>query len=1235
MSLHSGWFVVSMLLLVTCGGCAAAQMADPTARARVPADGKITITDYGYRDWGPELVNYTVDPAHVSAETLSLVDASGKSVPFQIDGDTLSFVASVPKGGTATWALRPDKTPHAPDRMLTSTAQGASLVVKNELLSLEMPAPGTKTFSPPADAAVATPPILRWAGADGAWIGGARFATPRKIASQAFRIVRQGPAVVEYEARYTFAPKGEYVWRVRLSPGMPVAVVTEEFDVGEVTQGEDALVLELHRGWQPQNISWTTGEGEMKLPKVQGMAYNSGYIESKKNAKPAEAPVGGVGLQPAPYPPEKDLLLLEKLFVGGKWGDLKGCVGLWDGDPADVGAGRSIGLVPLSVGSWRRAMSLVAWHKEGTGLLVSLPLSVRYTRWSLETTDDHSPFSSHEHDRGLSPTYGRRVWGLYTGPGIALAQARFGHIGLDRYKDWIVEYPENKAVAKYPGAFFSPDQVAKLSKVLDQHPDAAFLKKWYLLSGKKEDAVAHAKRVIEGLQKPGGEDAWYACGLTNYRKSQFFAYVDMAEDALACPDLPADVRQELRRRLAIFANLFSDPDVCPRGAGCHLGNNNMTINRTLSVTYFAGLLPDHPLYAYWMDSVRVFEKYKYATEMAVDGPNIECPSYSLYSPFRTENITQNVLRNRGLHDFGPELYHARFVTFLSELTMPDPRYKGWRIIPGMGNSCNQVENFWGFSMAAEVDRDAKFAGWLRFVNRLANDNMPLEKGPNYHDHVDATPHAMYYLPYVAENPQPLVTTFFPTYGVAFRSHFNTKSETGLLFRAGMNWGHWDTDALNVILYGKGAPLSPGTGYQYYSGPANEHEAIYHNQLKIGQRDAQEVFGRVDTGVTDYGFGPSADYAVASRFYPSQIFKDGKSANTWNRHVIFLKSPSADGPEYFVMRDTLAGDARPSWWTWMTLDTADLISVDGAAFDPAKTALDKFVPESEFQSLRGQAVEMKTKYGASTWMWFSEPRDVRTRLTFTADNKKETKTILDVPAAAGQDYFYLVYPRRDGDPAPTPKALGPGVMSVKTPESTDTVFLGDAAFDWQKDDIVFTGKAGAVRVFADRVALCLNAGTGKIGYKGCTFEGPGPFERVVMLKDLKPGTQKIEGGYEKKIVTVDLGKGVKVTGEAPLVAALDGEVVRIKVSGRARIVRVTQPPFIVRPQYFIDGQQWMASWTDYPASGWGTYDNSLLIGLSVPAGDHELVVKDLEFEKVWARPFTPLIAGAVVAPKAAK
>jgi hypothetical protein len=76
-----------------------------------------------------------------------------------------------------------------------------------------------------------------------------------------------------------------------------------------------------------------------------------------------------------------------------------------------------------------------------------------------------------------------------------------------------------------------------------------------------------------------------------------------------------------------------------------------------------------------------------------------------------------------------------------------------------------------------------------------------------------------------------------------------------------------------------------------------------------------------------------------------------------------------------------------------------------------------------------------------------------------------------------------------------------------------------------------------------------------------------------------------------------------------------------------MLHVTQPPFIARPQYWIDGQEHMASWTDYPASGWGTYKNTWLIALPVPEGEHELVVKDYVFPPVWARPFTPLIGNA--------
>ena len=279
--------------------------------------------------------------------------------------------------------------------------------------------------------------------------------------------------------------------------------------------------------------------------------------------------------------------------------------------------------------------------------------------------------------------------------------------------------------------------------------------------------------------------------------------------------------------------------------------------------------------------------------------------------------------------------------------------------------------------------------------------------------------------------------------------------------------------------------------------------------------------------------------------------------------------------------------------------------------------------------------MHTQYGASTWCWFSEPRTVRTRMSFqaNADNRvpftppRETKTIIDIPGTTEQGYCCLIYPRQDGTPVPACRMLAPDVMQVKTSESTDTVFLADTPYDWQGDDIIFTGKAGAVRVFADRVALCMNAGSGKIGYRGYVVEGHGPFEQVIPLHELQPGVHALAGGYAKTELTIDLGQGIQVSGEGPFTAELDGEVVKIATAGRARALRITKPSFMTRPMYLIDGRQWMICLTDYPNNGWGSYENTWLAAFSVPEGEHQLTIKQWEFPPCWTRTFEPLIEGA--------
>jgi len=207
-----------------------------------------------------------------------------------------------------------------------------------------------------------------------------------------------------------------------------------------------------------------------------------------------------------------------------------------------------------------------------------------------------------------------------------------------------------------------------------------------------------------------------------------------------------------------------------------------------------------------------------------------------------------------------------------------------------------------------------------------------------------------------------------------------------------------------------------------------------------------------------------------------------------------------------------------------------------------------------------------------------------------------------------------------------------VLKIVTAESTDYVFVSDTPIEFKRDGVEFNGKAGAVRVFKDRVALCLNAGVGRVGYRDCVLTGPGPFEKTVALTGIKSGETKMTGEYEKKWQALDIGEGLSVYGEAPFTAKLDGKTIRIETDGRTRQLFVTKPEWTGWVRYTIDGEQRMACWTDYPASGWGTYKNTRLIALTVPYGKHELVVSDFVYPSVWTRTFTPTIAGAELGTK---
>ena len=1142
--------------------------------------------------------------------------------PFQIDGNLLSFVASVKQGQSKTYALMPSPKDRSAENSTLSVKKTRQFIeAGNEFIAVRFPGEGAKDFGAAgADAAQVPTPMIAWRPTGGTWMGKMRWAMKRKVRSYTLSVVRSGPACFEYEARYRFAPyeagaPGEYVFRARLVPGQPLARITAELDGGRLKRNNaDFLLLDLHSGWTPKRIGYVqqAGETTMRI----GWLDLAKHLEEKKNADYTVGPsVGAEGRPIPPAKPERGLYMLGAIVPAGKWGGLKGGVVLTDDEKNDGAPG--IGVVPLHAGSWRRAMALNCWGKDGQSVTVGLPLDARWVWWQYECSDERSPFSTHEHDEGLKPSYARRQWALCVGNTPQTVQMRFGCIGLDRFKDWITDLPE--ADVTYPRAYLTPEIAEEIKKSLDKHPDRSILSTYYVISGNPQHADKHAKDFLGGFSGP--RPKWSPQGLSHYRQAGQLKRAHLADDALACPELDPELRRKVRKWLALWSYLMSDPDFNPRGAGVHLGNNNMTINRTVALGYFAALLPDHPRYDYWMQRYAEYVRFKLASQTAPDGTWVACPNYQLYGPTRFLDAAVNLLRNTGVADLTPLGYNAAVLRYTANLTMPDGRFDGRRIVPGMGNGSNRVETIFGFGMRAAGTQSY---GFLRKMHRLSVGDGGVARARS-----NSPFYAFNYVPGEPDPNAKLETVFFPTYGVMFRNHFATKNETAMLFRAGINWSHWDTDTLNVILYGKGAPLSPGTGYGYGPGTISADNAIYHNRVKPYKHDMKVAFGRVDTGMRDYGFGPSADYAMAQRYYPPEQGGDGKERR-WRRHVLFLKSNSPAKTSYFVMRDTFPGNPKtdPSWWTWLNLGEADMISVDGKAFDPQTVPHNENPVLAGLPVIKGRALDMKSLFGGNTHIWFAneQPLDFRPRLTFS--DGPGTKTILEGMAGPGNDYFYVVWPRRDEEKPPPCKRLSENCIRITADDSTDYVFISGGPAAFEQEGGIFSGRAGTVRVFKDRVALCLNSGAGRVGYKGHILEGNGPFERVVPLAGLEPGVHKT-GGYEKKRITIDLGNGVSMEGEGPFDASLkDGEV-RIQTDGRARILRIVHDHFFTRPQYYVDGQEWMACWTDWPGSGFGRWKRSCMTALSVPAGRHGLVVGEMRFPPVWERAFTPLIEGVVV------
>ncbi|MCX7933831.1 MAG: hypothetical protein N3A66_01055, partial [Planctomycetota bacterium] len=100
-----GYLFIIVCLAVSTHPKRATVAGETLPSAALPDDKKIVIRDYNWRDWPAAVLHYRLPPGRFKDGPVRVVAGDGQAVPAQINGDTLCFVAALPKGGTATFSL--------------------------------------------------------------------------------------------------------------------------------------------------------------------------------------------------------------------------------------------------------------------------------------------------------------------------------------------------------------------------------------------------------------------------------------------------------------------------------------------------------------------------------------------------------------------------------------------------------------------------------------------------------------------------------------------------------------------------------------------------------------------------------------------------------------------------------------------------------------------------------------------------------------------------------------------------------------------------------------------------------------------------------------------------------------------------------------------------------------------------------------------------------------------------
>jgi hypothetical protein len=1066
------------------------------------------------RDWPRTLVTYPIAlrPGQAWPGRVRLLDEDGQAHPVQLwrvtrhaDGSVasarVSFFAALPRGGRYRFRLVPGRPPRvigAP----TARIAGGFLTLANRVTAIRLRYPGARVFTPPlrpvAEHATARERAGRMEGAGLAfgpiagirlagWVGESHFAAPAagrapRVTGYESRVLERGPLFVEAETIFRFDAGGRYRLSARVLVDDPAVRLDEVVDLGETSPPAAPLELVISlastrrapRGWSPDAAFLFAPRRLERDPGLEAALRGHG-IEPRDASVVVRGETRGV--------------VVTELASHEPWGAWAHYAGLVR--TAELAASPRapfLAIVPMHAGTWRGAHAVA---RPRPRIVAYGPGDVAL-RWPLQP-EPHPQHVLHtgEPDPEFSRTGLRRLWALVAGPfqyhdGLAALRGSEGFVTLDDYKDWILEWSDDTRLAR--------DAPLRDADLREPGPLWHLAQAWTVAADRDRMWVSH------------------------YRQAEPTEWTGRVRARLADPALPAVERGRLRSALAALCHLLTEPDFNTRGSMGHQGNPNMPLNRFFALPFAAALIPDHPLYARWMDLAAEYVRYELARNVAPGGAWSELVTYF---PAGGPTLIHGALvaESTGRLDPATRAQVVGLAGFtLRLLTPPDPRF-GVRLLPGFGHEGNVVFNHWLPAAALARPRDPETAALFAWA--WQEQGRPF--GGQHDNGFSALTRAEAELATRAAADaarRALPSAWLPGFGAVLRAHPGTPGETYLAYRQGYHISHSDANQGDFVLYGRGAPLVAGSLLPYPFHQDDSYQRLYrdwgwHSRVRIGRRgdDGGWPGGGALSGVHAHFFDGRLDYLRGVGDWPAPAGAGG--LRRWTRQILFPKAGRPEGPSYFLLRDAIrtpSGEpVRPPetwWWDLRTPGRADRVASAPAGFtyrSPWRAILDvRLLVPADVPIASRDATREGVLYGdiARAWAAAGSPvlrRDANSVLI------EDAITVTAVgPLPSSRDLLAILYPRRVDEPPPDAELVGDGVARVRTPEGTDYLFLSAEPRRVRMGEIAFEGVAGAIRVTGDGVDLVVAEGPGTVAYRGVTLHAAVPSARHF-------GTAEVERG----------------------------------------------------------------------------------------------------------------------------